>query len=344
MTDLVKELYKKPKREHRDTAPRFGQYKPGVMQQADLLFLPSDDGFKYLLVVVDVGSRLTDAEPLKNKLSAGVLKAFKAIYARKTLLIPKNIQVDSGSEFKADVAKWFHEKGIGFRIAKPYRHRQQAFVERRNQMIGKMLFQRMTAQELMTRETSREWVDDLPDVLSIINKKAKKFMKKLKPFKNEYIVSNDSKILLPEGSKVRVALDAPVDVVSGKRLHGKFRDTDIRWDIKPRIIKQVIIQPNQPPLYLVDDGKGDTDHRQAYTKHQLLPVHSNERKPKESQIRPETTNGVKKWVVDKIIDKRNINKKIQYLIQWKGFEKQTWEPRKTMLEDAPDAVRDFQSR
>ena len=34
--------------------------KADVVHQADLLFLPNDDGYRYLLVVVDVATRLTE--------------------------------------------------------------------------------------------------------------------------------------------------------------------------------------------------------------------------------------------------------------------------------------------
>ena len=40
---------------------------PNAIQQADLLYLSDDTGFKYPLVVIDLGSRLMDAEALKNR-------------------------------------------------------------------------------------------------------------------------------------------------------------------------------------------------------------------------------------------------------------------------------------
>jgi len=41
--------------------------KKSNFQQADLLYLPEDNGHKYLLVAVDLGSRLMDAQELKNR-------------------------------------------------------------------------------------------------------------------------------------------------------------------------------------------------------------------------------------------------------------------------------------
>jgi len=120
--------------------PRFQQVARNHPHQADILYLPHDDGNKYLLVVVDVGSRHVDAEPLKSRTSEDTLSAIKKMYKRKHLDQPKRIEVDAGSEFKNKFSKWCHNENIVLRVAKTGRHRQQAIVERMNQTIGKALY------------------------------------------------------------------------------------------------------------------------------------------------------------------------------------------------------------
>lgn len=68
--------------------------------------------FKYALVAVDVGSRLTDAEPLKEKTAAATLQGIKNILKRKILGHPSKINVDDGSEFKGSFAKFFKDSGV----------------------------------------------------------------------------------------------------------------------------------------------------------------------------------------------------------------------------------------
>jgi len=150
-------LHEVPQREKGDNAPKFQPQKPNMVHQADLLFLPDDKGYKYALVVVDIGSRYCDAVPLKTKSNAEVIKAFNTIYTRRNskLKVPKRMEVDAGSEFKGAVKHWLENKGIFIRVAQPARHRQQAIVERKNQTIGHILHQRMNAEELLTGETSR---------------------------------------------------------------------------------------------------------------------------------------------------------------------------------------------
>ena len=74
-TNLIHELTKIPPREAGDNMPHYQIFTEGYLQQADLLFMPTDAfGFKYALVVVDAHSRKLDAEPIKIKIVQQSLK------------------------------------------------------------------------------------------------------------------------------------------------------------------------------------------------------------------------------------------------------------------------------
>lgn len=338
-TQLIDELYKKPKKDKGDNAPTFRSYPPNKIHQADILFMPDDGGFKYALVVADVGTRLCDAEPIKDKSSRMVSNAFQKIYKRKILSHPEVIQTDNGTEFQGDTQKYFQDHDISHRVGKPYRSRQQGIVERKNQLIGKALFKRMTEQELLTGETSREWVEDLPNVIKKMNDVTKKH--KLPQPTDNYKCQGDACNILEQGTQVRIALDKPIDVVSGKRLNGSFRDTDVRWTIKPHTITSTLIQPDQPPLYLVDN-KNDV----AYTKAQLLPVKKSEQPPRAEAIRARTNDGKKLYTVESLLEKKKIKNKIYFLVKWKGFTDahNTYEPRTTLIKDIPEMIKEFESK
>ena len=64
-------------------------------------------------------------------------------------------------------------------------------------------------------------------------------------------------------TQVRVALDYPNDI-KGKRLYGKFRKSDMRWERTPRKITKIVLKSGQPPLYKVS-GIGNV----LYTRGQL---------------------------------------------------------------------------
>jgi hypothetical protein len=112
--------------------------------------------------------------------------------------------------------------------------------------------------------------DKLDEVFAAPGAGRKKQDKKEKPDKkkkpdqkniDETYCSGDSCVLFEPGAKVRVQLDVPVDFLSGKRLIGTFRASDIRWTKQPHTITDIVIKPACPPLYIIDD-----DETTGYTK------------------------------------------------------------------------------
>lgn len=342
--NVVDKLTEVPVKDKGPNMPHFQPIAAGICQQADLLFLPEDGGYKYALVVADIGGhRLVDAEPIKTKDAATVLEAFQKIYERKIIPIPSSsLEVDPGSEFKGVVQAWFGSKGVHIRTGKTGRHRQQAIVERKNQMIGKALFRRMSAQEVLTGEVSKEWVTDLPKLITVLNKIAeRKKLKKIEDFP-DIPAKGSAKILLEKGDKVRAILEQPKDKITGKVLNGKFRSTDDRWAPKERTIKEVLIGPGLPPQYLLE---GNTGKRKvepvAYTKNQLQLIKPNEVYPEGDKVIRGTP---KTYIIENILQKKKVKGKIFYEIKWRGFKATTWEPRVEIIKDQPKLVADFESK
>lgn len=329
--ELLYQLYKTPTKDKGDNIPHMVTIAPNKIQQADILYLPEDDGYKYALTVVDTGSRLVDVEPMKNKSSLDTLKAIQSIYKRKILKLPQEqMQVDSGSEFKGEFKKFFEDKGVFVRYAQTGRSRQQALVESRNYAIAKPLLMRMTAQELITGETSREWLFYLPSVVKFLNKRYKVVYKK--PTEKEVFADfkcdGQSCNLLKVGDEVRYQLDKPINVVDKKRLIGKFRSGDIRWSLKPVKIIYLNMQPSQPPMYKLEGLKP------LYTRNQLQLV------DKKANLPPDSTQ--KKFTIEKIVGKKKEKGKIMYEVKWKDYKKNTFEPRSNLIKDVPDMIKDFE--
>lgn len=328
-------LYLRPKKDKKNEIAHIYNDVPNAEHQADLLFMPNDEGNKYALVVVDVASRKTDAEPLKNKKPSTVLAAFKKIFNRQLLDKPRMIQVDSGTEFKGPVKQYF---GRGLRVTPVGRHRAQGLVEARNKSIGTALFKRMTAQELLTGEPSTEWIEDLPHIIKALNKHLPK-----PPKMAEHVLIDNTTDLLVEGTKVRVQLDNPLNVHSEKRLHGRFRSTDIRWNPKVRIIRHLILKPGYPPLYLLDGDRGKTKFDyQHYTRNQLQVVHDDEEAP-DGELVIRSKNVPKTYRIQKILGEKLIKGKKFLLIKWKGFKEETYEPYENIKSDQPVLVNEYEN-
>ena len=269
-TEVLHQLMKKPKPETKDDMPHFQNFKKNGTHQADLLFLPQDRSYKYLLVVVDESTRLIDCEPVTNKTPESIVKAFRKIYLRPILNKPNHIEFDSGTEFKGACTEFFKNLNITIRYADPNRHRQQALVESANQKIGKIIFMLQNQKELQTKKQCRVWVVFLRKIINELNddsKQKNKEQKNKQPISELPMITKNNYKILNKNDKVRVLLDHPIDIYNSKKLPGKFRSGDIKWSIEVYKITQILLRPGFPPMYLTT--KSDTTQ---YTTQQLQVI------------------------------------------------------------------------
>ena len=230
--------------------------------QMDLLYLPSDNGYKYLLVAVDNFSGLTDAIPLKYRNSLSVRKGIEKIFKNGILEKPKILQVDSGSEFKGDIEKYMKENNIILRRAGVNRHKQQSVVEARNKTFGSVIMRVQLARELESGKVNKKWVKILPHIIKEINNNLKK-PKKIKPTYKFKCIGSECD-LLNVGDMVRYKMDYPTDF-KGKRLSGNnFRVGDVKYSLKPKKIVKVLLAPDMPVRYGLE---GITNY--SFSKNQL---------------------------------------------------------------------------
>lgn len=342
--DYVENLYLVPKKDKGDEMPKFGYPEKNWSHQADLLFLPNDGGYRYALVIADIGTRLCDAEPLKTKDSDAIIAAFKAIYGRKILKMPENITVDSGSEFKGYVKQYLEKNGVAVKTAKVGRHRQVAIVEKRNQFIGTLIHKIQKMVEVDTGNVTSEWINILPEIIKTINKHYE-----IKNVPKEDILNPPPPIgnldnLLKEGTRVRVMLEEPHDI-SGVKLHGKFRSGDIRWDPKERIVKQVSIKPGSPVLYILDGTFGKNKLEPiGYTRNQIQVIPDNEVKKYPTLTKMFSDNS-DMMEVEKLLNHKTENRIKYFLVKWRTLPKinATWEKRTELIKTIPNLVLKYEA-
>ncbi len=134
--------------------------------QADLLdfgaLVKYNDGYRYLLVVIDIFTRRAWVEPLKSKSANEVLKAIEAVFGRCERL-PHKFQTDRGTEFvNAKLQKLLEAKGITW-LATQNQEIKCAQAERLNQTIGRRLHRYFTYKQ------TRRWTDVIQDMISSYN-------------------------------------------------------------------------------------------------------------------------------------------------------------------------------
>ena len=119
--------------------PHYFVAEVNKMHQADLLYLPHDkvyqNTYKYTLQMIDVASRFKVSRPLKTKKASEVAEMFKDIYKKGPLRYLKELHVDNGTEFKADVQKLMKEHDVKMvSVTTKYYHNFTAFIERFNKV------------------------------------------------------------------------------------------------------------------------------------------------------------------------------------------------------------------
>ncbi|KAL3069644.1 hypothetical protein niasHT_036436 [Heterodera trifolii] len=112
-----------------------------------------NDGYKYLLVCIDVLSRMIFSAPAKSKKSEDMIEAFDRVF-EKSKIIPMKIYSDSGLEFQAGkMKKYFEEKFIIKNVMySPDLH--AGVVERANRTIKERLYRYFTKMDTL------RWVDN----------------------------------------------------------------------------------------------------------------------------------------------------------------------------------------
>jgi hypothetical protein len=274
------ELFRVPKGDKKDDIPHIKNNisDPNYLQQADILYLPTSQfGYKYALVVVDVATSKMDAIPLKNKTPQDIITALKKVYITHNILeFPFILQFDNCSEFKGDLKKYLDEQGVSVRYTKTNRHRQNAVVEARNKVLGELVLKFQAMKELETKKKTTEWHKYIDDFVAFINTKSitpNPINMSIDILGNTKKKSDDIEIL-SLNQKVRKILDYPVNAHDNKKTDSKFRVGDIRWSKDIYLIKHIILNPNMPPMYMVNklNHEDKIDNTVAYTINQLLKV------------------------------------------------------------------------
>ena len=187
--------------------PHFYVTEVNRMHQADLLYLPHDKvyqkTYKYTLQVIDVASRFKVSRPLKTKNASEVAEMLKDVYKKGSLRYPKELHVDNGTEFKADVLKLMKEHDVKVvSVTTKYHHKFTAFVERFNKNLGERLFKAQHAQELQNpTKDSKIWVKYLQKAVTRLNSE-KTRMLGMTPAKAIKLDKVELKIKMRLGEKV----------------------------------------------------------------------------------------------------------------------------------------------
>ena len=128
---------------------------------ASLVYYSDDnDGYKYLLVVIDIFSRYAWVEPLKDKTAVQIVSAFDKIISGGR--IPKRLRTDAATDFTSKkFQKFVNEKNIVHFVT--HNEKQANYVER----FIKTLKSRIS--RYMIEKNTRRYIDVLQKIVTSYN-------------------------------------------------------------------------------------------------------------------------------------------------------------------------------
>ena len=249
----------------------------------------SNDNYKYLLVVIDILSRMVWVRPVRSKHGPVIAKAFTDIF-KTTGRIARNLRSDSGLEFRNQFVKNVFDT---FNINHFLTNNEDIKANYAESFIK-------TLKNNMVSKNTRRYIDNLQDIVDSYNNTIHSKIKikpaevtrrnQLKVWRQMYsdIKKRPIKFNFKVGDKVRLAFTKkPFD----RSFSQKFTNEIFR--IKKRIRRR-------PPVYEIEDLQGEPITGTVY----------------ESEITKVDKNDNDVHKIEKIIGRKLINNKLHFLVKW----------------------------
>ena len=262
-----------------------------------------NDGYRYLLVCIDVFSKYAWVVPLKNKKGPSLVEAFKIILSSGHK--PEKFIMDQGTEF---FNKHFKAllKDEDIELYNMYNETKASVVERLIRTLKTRMWRYLTAKKTM------QYIHMLPDLVYSYNHTIHRSIKK-KPA--DVTVNNEKQVwhtLYDDCNdvkhvKYKFNIADQVRISKIKRTFEKGHLPNFSKEIFT-VSKQI---PCDPPVYKLKDYDGEELKGTFYEK-ELQKV-----------IKPDDV-----YEVEKILKKRGRGRNVQYLVKWLGYPNKfnSWVP------------------
>ena len=166
------------------------------------------------------------------------------MYKREFINEPMySITTDAGSEFKGVSKKYMYDESIFHKVTNPGKHKQLASIDRLIDQLDALFIGVANNEEQRTGKQVLKWTHNIPEIRELLNDVRRKDLSNHEDGLPAPTTINKKGIIQPkfkEGDLVHVKLDRPTDA-RGVLQTGKFRTGDLRYDIKPRRITQVLV-------------------------------------------------------------------------------------------------------
>lgn len=282
-----------------------------------------DDGHKYVFTAIDLFSKKAYAIPLTDKTNETVLDGMKEIL-KKIGHPVKSVRSDNGPEFKNDNMKAFLEqKEIKQIFSLPHKPQSNGIIERFNGELKRLINMSIKtdgdfhwSKELDTltdnfNNVKHMTTGERPDDVEMYKnyKQVKEHTKKMILGKKQ-----EENVRFKIGDKVRIK-------VVDERNHANF-SKDIYTVEKVHNPRNKV----STPFYYLSEIEG------KYYNNDLQKVDDVEN----------AVANIDKYEISCLVKPVVVNGEQKYDVKWKGYKEITREPRKTLLDDVPKMLHQFE--
>lgn len=273
--------------------------KPLKQFQADLCDMQAlskyNDGYNYLLTVIDVFSKKAYARVLKKKTGSEVTKAFESVLQESQ--IPEKLQTDAGKEFFNKTFQTLIKKhGVThFSTASDLK---ASVVERFNRTLKTRMWRYFTARN------TRRYLEVLPDLLEGYNRS---YHKSIKMAPAEVCSENADRVFCnlygttPARQRVKMKFKKG-DLVRISKLRGVF-DKTYEQSFTDETFTVTRGIPRAPPVYKLEDYDGEPIEGSFY----------------EAELQKVKMGGDKAFHVENILKRRVVRGEKQVFVKWKNW-------------------------
>ncbi|KAL7292716.1 hypothetical protein TKK_0013839 [Trichogramma kaykai] len=273
-----------------------------------------NDGYMYLLVIIDALSKYAWVEPLKDKSAKTVSKAFERVFQRSRGRLPVLLQTDKGKEFiSRETLTLFKKKNIQHRVVRNP-DIKAAIAERFIRTLKERIWR------YFTHHRTRRFLDVLPKIVQAYNNTVHSSIK-MTPvsvnLNNAALARKnlENRYKLPPSSynrrkKLKYKIGDLVRISRAKNAFAKGYEGG--WTIEIFKIKH-ISEARQPAVYYVEDLAGE-------------PIDGFFYEQELTRVRKNLDTAV--FEVEKILDTKGRGRNKKYLVHWRGYPDKfdSWEP------------------
>lgn len=291
MKKFSQELHR-PARKHYDRRHVYVS-EANRIWSADLVdmgeFAEFNDDYRYILTVIDIGSRFAWARPLLDKTGETLQKALTSIF-NEAKVTPKKLWTDAGTEFyNKNVAEFLKEKKV--ELYSTFSENKAVFIERFNRTLKGRMWR------YFTEHQTRMWIDVLHDILDEYNNTKHRMINKTPAeARTAGLTTIAPEDLRPPTPKFNVG-----DRVRISRVKALFeKGYTPNWSVETFVITAV--HRTIPVTYSIKDHTGEVLKGKFY----------------EAELQKTTMdNDIK--LIEKVLETRTVRGVKRHLVKWFGY-------------------------